>query len=184
MPKLRNFSHSARQLGSSVGILSSGYRLRERITQILYLFRENATHLFPRKVHRKDTSTQANNSAPKPRRKSKPPPNVRTPLITADLDLEDFPEQMSRFAEDITTFLTCLNEFPEFADEVVNASILVFHGDLKVSLGTTTLSLSPRLISSMIQLRSTGPRALANTLVCPLPGIDRMAHANWHARSL
>ena len=43
---------------------------------------------------------------------------------------------MSHFAEDITTFLACLNEFPEFADEVVNASILVFHGDLKVGLGT------------------------------------------------
>ena len=39
---------------------------------------------------------------------------------------------MAQFAEDITTFLECLNEFPEFTDEAVNASILAFQGDLKV----------------------------------------------------
>ena len=135
-PKLRNFSHAARQLGSSVGILSSAYHLRERITQILYLFRENAAHLFPRKVHHQGTSTQVDSQLLMPKRKSKPPPNVRTPAITTDLDMENIPEQMSRFAEDIANFLNCLNEFPEFGDEVVNASISVFHGDLKVGLWT------------------------------------------------
>ena len=50
------------------------------------------------------------------------------------LDPEDFPEQISQFAEDMTSFLECLNEFPEFTDEVVNASILAFQGDLKVGL--------------------------------------------------
>lgn len=77
-----------------------------------------------------------NNRPLRAKNKSKPPPNVRTPVIAADLDPEDFPEQMSLFVEDITTFLTCLNEFPEFADEVVNASILIFQGDLKVGIGT------------------------------------------------
>jgi len=66
------------------------------------------------------------------RNRPKPPPNVRTPVITRDLDPEDFPEEISQFAEDITTFLECLNEFPEFTDEAVNASILAFQGDLKV----------------------------------------------------
>lgn len=42
---------------------------------------------------------------------------------------------MAQFAEDITTFLECLNEFPEFTDEAVNASILAFQGDLKVGCG-------------------------------------------------
>ena len=67
------------------------------------------------------------------RNRSKPPPNVRTPIVTGDLDPEEFPEQISQFAEDIITFLECLNEFPEFTDEAVNASILAFQGDLKVS---------------------------------------------------
>ena len=136
MPKLRNFSNAARQLGSSVGILSSAYHLRERVAHVLYLFHENAADLFPRKVHHQDISTQAGNRPLRMRRtRSKPPPNVRTPMVTADLDPESFPDQMDQFAEDITIFLECLNEFPEFADEAVNASILTFQGDLKVSLG-------------------------------------------------
>ena len=48
--ELRNFSNAARQLGSSVGILSSSFHLRERLTFIGYLFRENAADLFPRKI--------------------------------------------------------------------------------------------------------------------------------------
>jgi WD repeat-containing protein 26 len=32
------------------------------------------------------------------------------------------------------TFLDCLNEFPEFTDEAVNASIRAFDGDLRVRL--------------------------------------------------
>ena len=57
--------------------------------------------------------------------------------------MEDFPEQMSRFAEDIANFLNCLNEFPEFTDELVNASILVFLGDLKVGLWTRLSLVAP-----------------------------------------
>ena len=134
--KLRNFSNAARQLGSSVGILSSAYHLRERVAQVLYLFHENAADLFPRKVQHQDTSTQSNNGPLRTRRhRPKPPPNVRTPVVTGDLDPEQFPEQMAHFAEDITTFLECLNEFPEFTDEAVNASILAFQGDLKVGWG-------------------------------------------------
>ena len=71
-----------------------------------------------------------------------PPPNVRMPIITEDLDPEDFPEQISQFAEDITVFLEHLNEFLEFTDEVVVASISVFQGDLKVGL-----NLAPRPVS-------------------------------------
>ncbi|KAG1850769.1 hypothetical protein C8R48DRAFT_778114 [Suillus tomentosus] len=48
--ELRNFANAARQLGSSVGILSSAFRLRERLTKLLLLFRENAATLFPRKI--------------------------------------------------------------------------------------------------------------------------------------
>ena len=88
--------------------------------------------MFPGKVHHQDTSTHA--PLRTERRRPKPLPNVRTPVITEDLDPEDFPKQMSQFAEEITVFLECLREFPEFTDEVVNASMLAFQVDLKVGL--------------------------------------------------
>ena len=113
------------------------------MAQVLYLFHENAADLFPRKVYHQDTSTLPNNVPLRTkRRRPKTPPNLRTPIISGDLDSEDFPKEMSQFAEDITVFLECLNEFPEFTDEVVNASILAFQGDLKVGL-----NLAPRPIS-------------------------------------
>ncbi|KAI0064262.1 WD40 repeat-like protein [Artomyces pyxidatus] len=131
--ELRNFSNAARQLGSSVGILSSAFHLRERLTQIAYLFRENAADLFPRKVsHQPKESLVSPNVLPRRRRaKSKAPPHVRRPLVFDGLDPEDFPVQLGLFARDVVTFLHCLNEFPEFTDEAVNASIVAFEGDLK-----------------------------------------------------
>jgi len=52
--------------------------------------------------------------------------------VTEQLDPECFPEQLEALAREVTTFLDTLNEFPEFTDEAVNASILSFEGDLKV----------------------------------------------------
>lgn len=57
---------------------------------------------------------------------------MRRPLVLENLDREDFPGQLRLFARDVITFLHCLNEFPEFTDEALNASILAFEGDLKV----------------------------------------------------
>lgn len=61
-------------------------------------------------------------------------------MVTGDLGPEQFPKQMAHFAEDITTFLECLNEFPEFKDEVINESISAFLSDLKVGLGSHLLT--------------------------------------------
>ncbi|THH12742.1 hypothetical protein EW146_g7414 [Bondarzewia mesenterica] len=134
--ELRNFSNAARQLGSSVGILSSAFGLRQRLTQISYLFRENAADLFPRKVSRQKDTVVSNtgHTLSKRSRKSKPPPHVRRPMVFGELDPEDFPKQIKELAQDVVTFLHCLNEFPEFTDEAVNASIISFEGDLKVSV--------------------------------------------------
>jgi hypothetical protein len=55
------------------------------------------------------------------------------PTVDDNLDPENFPEQLEQFAIDVTTFLNCLNEFPEFTDEAVDSSIRSFEGDLKVS---------------------------------------------------
>ena len=57
---------------------------------------------------------------------------MRRPLVLEKLDREEFPGQLGLFARDVITFLHCLNEFPEFTDEALNASILAFEGDLKV----------------------------------------------------
>ena len=63
-----------------------------------------------------------------------------------DLDPEDFPKQMSQFAEDITAFLEYLNEFLEFTDEVVIASISAFQEDLKVCLNVPSRLVSLTLV--------------------------------------
>lgn len=49
----------------------------------------------------------------------KAPPNVRTPVVLENLDPESLPDHIDGFAADVTEFLECLNEFPEFADEQV-----------------------------------------------------------------
>lgn len=48
--ELLNFGNAVRPLGSSVGLISSAYNLRVRLQQILHLFRENASEIFPEKV--------------------------------------------------------------------------------------------------------------------------------------
>ncbi|KAI0296480.1 hypothetical protein BC826DRAFT_1005402 [Russula brevipes] len=130
--ELRNFSNAARQLGSSVAILSSAFHLRERLAQIVWLFRENAADLFPRKVSHQSLEPAVKPDVPgRKRARSKAPPHVRRPLVLEKLDPEDFPDQLELFARNVITFLHCLNEFPEFTDEALNASILAFEGDLK-----------------------------------------------------
>ncbi|KAH7927942.1 WD40 repeat-like protein [Leucogyrophana mollusca] len=133
--ELRNFANAARQLGSSVGILSSAFRLRERLTKVLFLFRENAATLFPRKVQRQARDTLVNPNLMDRRKRSgqrgHQPPLAAKLVIDDDLDPETFPEQFQKFAQDVVTFLNSLNEFPEFTDEAVNTSIRSFEGDLK-----------------------------------------------------
>jgi hypothetical protein len=58
-------------------------------------------------------------------------PHVARPTVDPTIDLEDFPNQFEALAEEVTTFVHCLNEFPEFTDEAVNTSISSFEGDLK-----------------------------------------------------
>ncbi|KAJ7104489.1 WD40 repeat-like protein [Mycena belliarum] len=133
--QLRNFANATRQLGSSVAILSSAFHLRERIAQMLFLYRENAADLFPRKISHAvrenivDTKIKGRRRAKVARNSA--PPHVARPAIDDSLDLEKFPEQFEALAENIATFGRCLNEFPEFSDEAINASISSFEGDLR-----------------------------------------------------
>lgn len=148
--QLRNFANASRQLGSSVGILSSAFHLRERLAQVLYLFRENAADLFPRKVSRQKIE-QPPSSIDGARRKRKRSakhgaPHVARPIILEEHDAEEFPNQLEMLAKDVQTFLKSLNEFPEFTDEVVNNSINSFEADLNVSFQTTR---SPNFLTVM-----------------------------------
>ncbi|KIK82317.1 hypothetical protein PAXRUDRAFT_35593 [Paxillus rubicundulus Ve08.2h10] len=150
--ELRNFANAARQLGSSVGILSTAFRLRERLAHVLFLFRENGADLFPRKVARQPRETLVNpNVMEKRRRKNKvkegvlsgfgegfnPNSTLGSPSVSSHQNADDFldaaffPEHLEAFAADVVAFLNCLNEFPEFTDEAMNASIRSFEGDLK-----------------------------------------------------
>ncbi|KAK7047424.1 hypothetical protein VNI00_006655 [Paramarasmius palmivorus] len=138
--ELRNFSNAARQLGSSAAILSSAFQLRRRLAYILFLYHENAADLFPRKIsHPSPTQPSPAETAKKRRMRSaaalsaryKALPHAARPTVSEPLDLEDFPCQFELLAQDVMTLLRCLNEFPEFTDEAVNASITSFNGDLK-----------------------------------------------------
>ncbi|KAF5311124.1 hypothetical protein D9619_008077 [Psilocybe cf. subviscida] len=130
--ELRNFANAARQLGSSVAILSSAFHLRERLALLLFLYHENAADLFPRKISHivKETPTDLPAVGLKKVR-GKARLHVPRPTVPENVDPESFPEQLEFLAKEVTTFLRCLNEFPEFTDEAVNASILSFEGDLK-----------------------------------------------------
>ncbi|KAF8190525.1 hypothetical protein BJ912DRAFT_965422 [Pholiota molesta] len=135
--ELRNFANAARQLGSSVAILSSAFHLRERLAQLLFLYHENAADLFPRKISHIVRETVSDSPISNKRKrgfqrvKGKAQLHVPRPQVAENVDPESYPEQLEYLAKEVTTFLRCLNEFPEFTDEAVNASILSFEGDLK-----------------------------------------------------
>ncbi|KAG6888957.1 hypothetical protein C0992_006950 [Termitomyces sp. T32_za158] len=138
--QLRNFAHAARQLGSSVAILSSAFDLRERLAQVLFLYHENAADLFNRKIAHitKETPSERPRFGGKDQRRRR---RVTTANLTGkhvvpltvneNLSLEDLPTQLKLLAKAIRTFSECLNEFPEFTDEAVNASMSEFEGDLE-----------------------------------------------------
>lgn len=86
-------------------------------------------------------------------------PHATNPTVLEGLDAEALPCQLEGFADDFSTFLGRLNEFPEFTEEGCNASILALEGDLKV--GTFSV-LCGILIS---KLCSTGHRVFKNMKV-------------------
>ena len=128
--QLRGVANAARQLGSSVGILSSAFKLRERLTKILFLFRENAANLYPRKIARQPRKALPNpNSMHQQRRAGH---QVVKLILEDNLEPDTLPAQFESFSEDVAIFLNCLNESPEFTDEAVNESMRCFEADLKV----------------------------------------------------
>lgn len=131
--QLRQLSNAARQLGSSVGILSASFRLCERLSRVLFLFRENAVALFPNKVFRKGQVDRLWNF------KRQRPNRRRNRLLilvsrySTSLDrptVDHLPDELHALAKDIATILDCFAQYPEFVDEVPEQSL---EKDLEVS---------------------------------------------------
>jgi WD repeat-containing protein 26 len=112
------------------------------MTQLSFLCRENAADLFPRKISHDPWK---------------------------NLDPEGFPELLENLSRDVRTFLNSLNEFPEFTDEDMNASILPFEKDLKVRNWPVEDSFITQFTDS------TGLLACASTRVSNVPfhGLSR-----------
>lgn len=124
-----------RKLGSSARILSSSFHLRDRLANILFLFRENAANLFPRKV-KKFSLDSPNLPRSQIGRSNARATALLHPInhtVMQALDITELPNELQSFATDVAVFLHCLNEFPEFTDENMNAAIFSCEQDLTVS---------------------------------------------------
>ncbi|KAI6012979.1 hypothetical protein EDC04DRAFT_2904814 [Pisolithus marmoratus] len=129
--ELCNFENAARHLGSSVGILSSASKLRKRLTNILFLLRENAACLFPRRVIRHSREVLLNADAMDGERRRAAWRRRRPLPLDDNLQPETLPSHLENFADDVKNFVKCLNEFPEFDDVAVNQSMMEFEGNLR-----------------------------------------------------
>jgi len=129
---LREFRNATFELGSSIGLLSSAHRLRQRLFVVLHLFRENARSLFPKYIKPKPKVLDV----PAPRKPTRTgglkAATVYRPTMDGEQDAEALPKEMGLLAQDVMGFLHFFEEFPEFRDEAVNASITAFQNDLKV----------------------------------------------------
>lgn len=137
---LQAFQNAARQLGSSVGLLSSAFKLRQRLATVLHIFRENAADHFPKFVKGKASESldlagggSLDNLHVDKRRQRmlKRGAILRRPTMLPNAEAEDLPHELEMLANDVKSFLNFLEEFPEFVDEAVNASITAFQYDLK-----------------------------------------------------
>ncbi|KAG8903781.1 hypothetical protein FRB99_002771 [Tulasnella sp. 403] len=132
--ELLNFGNAVRPLGSSVGLISSSFQLRARLQQILHLFRENASDIFPDRVKRElvePLKPLSSRKKSKTRLSRQGPTRQIRPYTELTSDLEQFPAQFELLAKDLVTFLHFLHDIPEFRDEGLNTSVLSFDTDLK-----------------------------------------------------
>ncbi|GJE84621.1 WD40 repeat-like protein [Phanerochaete sordida] len=123
--KLRQLSNAARKLGSSVGILSASFRLCERLSRVLFLFSENATVLFPHRVHQRRRELQVDRYWNFKRQRRYRRRNRLLNLVSRlsngqdqQLTARDLPAELHALAADITRLLDCFGQYPEFLDEV------------------------------------------------------------------
>lgn len=130
--ELRNFDNGARQLGSSAALLLAASRLRERLVRLLFIFRDNAANLFPRRIARQSKETLVNPNIVDRRGKAHSEAVKFQAFIAEDgLATEAIPQELDGFARDLRMLLNSLNDFPEFRDDAVNSSIHAFAAELE-----------------------------------------------------
>lgn len=128
--QLRDFENASRELGSSVGIVWSAFGLQERLAKILFLFRENAACLYPRKISRKPQEVLLSLNVMERRQDWRHRSTI--PYSQDNLELDMLPNQLESLAGDVGAFISCLSEFDEFNDEAISQSMRAFEADLKV----------------------------------------------------
>ena len=160
---LQAFQNAARQLGSSIGLLSSAYRLRQRLFVVLHLFRQNAESLFPKYIKPKLEPLDGP-AARRPMNTGGPKAAIlRRPTMNVETDAEDLPAEMALLAHDVMSFLHHLEEFPEFIDEAVNASITTFQHDLKVRIVHLIMALVVNHLAVPFRLPCGVPQPVLNS---------------------
>ena len=158
--QLRDFENASRELGSSVGIVWSAFRLQERLAKILFLFRENAAYLYPRKIMRKEVLLNPNIMDRRQDWRNR----STVPISQDNLELDMLPNQLESLAGDVVAFISCLNEFEEFNDEAISQSMRSFEGDLRVR----RIPHSFPLVSHLVFDRSIFRLAFTSTKVSAL----------------
>ncbi|KAG8889873.1 hypothetical protein FRB98_002227 [Tulasnella sp. 332] len=135
LANLGAFMRSIRPLGSSIGLIASVCQLRIRLHQILHLFCENASEMFPEKVKRQSLDMilplslrRASKGGQTSRRSSTQTLRPIEKDLTSDLG--SLPMQLRFLAKDLVLLLHLLHDIPEFADEALNPSVLGFEADL------------------------------------------------------
>ncbi|KZT35388.1 WD40 repeat-like protein [Sistotremastrum suecicum HHB10207 ss-3] len=131
--QLRTLINAARQVDSSVVVLSSALQLRRRLNRVSQLFERNFTELYPRHLKRRPER-----SRPDLLWKSLNPYGVpKVVNITSSRDphtdgaqQEQIPGELRMLSKDLVQFLNGLREFPEFIDEGVSTAVMNFHDDL------------------------------------------------------
>jgi hypothetical protein len=108
-----------------------------RLHAVQALFHENAATLFPgirSKIIDIDHKPKSKKAKATARTRSNSKAVFLRPVLTVTPDPETLPEELMALAGDVKAFLEHLEEFPEFVDEALNASITAFECDLRVSL--------------------------------------------------
>lgn len=128
------FADAMAQLGASAKIVNACCDLHERLWSLLEIYRLNAAALFPQNAKiRKAQKESAVSHGPldlRPSRRRLKLPPLATPLERGRMQLSDLPTALHSLAHDLVRFSACLEDFEEFVDEALGATIDLFERDL------------------------------------------------------
>lgn len=100
------------------------------MAQLLHLFQLNAAELFD-DIHKDGSEPIWLLRSRRKEWSTRPTEAKIRPAWDIKSDPESMPDELELLAEDLNTFLECLNQIPEFSDEAVDTSVTSFQNDLK-----------------------------------------------------